>query len=247
MAARTLLLKLERRGFLELPRRQRGGGSRPARPPTSSQLALWTQPLLECALAQVRPVKLAQVESAAERTVLTQLLQQHHYLGYRRPVGENIQYLARDRTGRLLACLVFGAAAWKCASRDDFIGWSPSSRQRHLHFLANNMRFLVLPWVRVPHLASHLLSLAADVLSQDWQAKYGHSIYLLETFVQKDRFRGSCYRAANWICTGQTQGRSRNDPECRRSVPCKDIYLYPLRRDWRQILKSAPASKNEPI
>jgi len=248
MAARTLLLKLERRGLLKLPRRQRGGGSRVAQPPACQQLGLWAEPLIEGSLCQVRPVKLAPVESSVERGLLTHLLQHHHYLGYRRPVGENVQYLAGDRRGRPLACLVFGAAAWKCAPRDQFIGWSQSSREGHLHLVANNMRFLVLPWVRVPHLASHLLGLVAVGISSQWQSKYGHGICLLESFVQPDRFRGSSYRAANWICVGQTKGRSRNDPEHCRQVPCKDIYLYPLGRHWRSALHTQPtAAGYDPI
>lgn len=240
MAARTLLIKLERRGLLQLPRRQRGGGSRPAQPPPSEELGLRAEPLLEGPLDQVRPVRLAPVQSAVERGRLTRLLQRHHYLGYRRPVGENLQYLAQDRAGRSLACLVFGAAAWTCAPRDQFIGWSPAARQRHLHRVANQMRFLVLPWVRVPHLASHLLGLVAARINRDWQSKYGHGICLLESFVERSRFQGRCYRAANWICAGQTQGRSRNDPERSRSGPCKDIYLYALRRDWRRALQAPP-------
>jgi hypothetical protein len=242
MAARTLLLKLERQGLLQLPRRQRGGGSRPAQPPVSEQLGLWTEPLLEGSLAQVRPVQLAPVPSSVERGLLSQLLQQYHYLGYRRPVGENLQYLARDRAGRPLACLVFGAAAWQCAPRDQFIGWSQLSRQGHLHLLANHMRFLMLPWVRVAHLASHLLGLVAARLSGDWQAKYGHEVGLLESFVERDRFQGGCYRAANWIWVGQTQGRSRNDRERSFQVPRKDVYVYPLRGDWRRALPSEPST-----
>jgi hypothetical protein len=240
MAARTLLAKLERRGFLQLPRRKRGGGSRPAQAPAGQQLGLWTEPLLEDSLSQVRPMQVRPVQSSVERGLLTKLLQQHHYLGYRRPVGENLQYLAGDLEGRPLACLVFGAAASQCAPRDQFIGWSQAARRRSLHLLANNMRFLVLPWVRVRHLASHLLDLVAARLSSDWQSKYGHGICLLESFVERDRFPGSCYRAANWRCVGQTQGRSRNDPQRSLHLPCKDVYLYPLRGDWRNALQREP-------
>lgn len=238
MAARSLLLKLERRRLIQLPRRRSGGGSRPARPPQSDPLGLETEPLLEAELGSLLPLNLQPVQSRAERQELTRLLARHHYLGYLRPVGENLSYVARARSGRPLACLVFGAAAWKCAPRDQFIGWSSSARQRHLHRLANNMRFLVLPWVRVRHLASHLLSLTAARLSGDWQAKYGHPIDLLESFVQQDRFTGACYRAANWIGVGPTQGRSRND--CARGfpVPGKTVYLYALRRDFRSALQT---------
>jgi len=238
MAARTLLLKLERRGLLQLPRRQRGGGSRPARVPSAQQLGLWKEAVVEASLGEVRPIELAPIQSTMQRRLVTRLLEQYHYLGYRRAVGENIQYLAHDQAGHPLACLIFGAAAWKCAPRDQWIGWSQPSREKQLHLLANNMRFLVLPWVRVPNLASHLLALVAGRISQDWQVKYGHGLYLLESFVERDRFRGSCYRAANWIGVGQTQGRSRNDTEHRQQVPCKDIYLYPLHRHGRARLSS---------
>jgi len=241
MAARTLLLKLERRGLLTLPRRQRGGGSRPVRKPTADQLRLGMEPLIEAALGGLLPLNVGPVESGRERAVLTQLLSQHHYLGYRRPVGENLQYLARDRSGRPLAGLVFGAAAWKCAARDHFLGWDAPTRQRQLPRVANQMRFLILPWVRVKHLASHLLGLVAQRISADWQAKYGHPLDLLETFVERGRFAGTCYRAANWVCVGQTQGRSRNDPNRTRSVPRKDVYLYRLRRSERRSRAGAPA------
>jgi len=178
------------------------------------------------------------IDTTEQRQLLCRLLGQHHYLGYKRPVGENLQYLARDGSGRPLACLVFGAAAWKCAPRDQFIGWTGPDRESNLHLLANNMRFLILPWVQVKHLASHVLGLAARRLSADWQAKYGHPIYLLESFVQRDRFQGGCYRAANWICAGQTQSRSRNDRDRCLRVPCKDVYLYPLSRHFRSSLQT---------
>jgi hypothetical protein len=238
MAARTLLLKLERGGLLELPRRQRGGGSRPAQRPQLDQPLLLSEPLLQVELQQLRPVNLLLVNSVQERQLLARLLSQHHYLGYTRPVGENLQYLAQDRSGRPLACLVFGAPAWKCAPRDQFIGWKGCLRQTNLHLLANNMRFLILPWVQVKHLASHVLGLASRRLSADWQIKYGHPIYLLESFVQPDRFTGSCYRAANWICVGQTQSRSRNDSQRCLQVPCKDVYLYPLLHDFQTRLQT---------
>ena len=126
-------------------------------------------------------------------------------------VGENIKYLIKDNTGRPLACALFGSAAWKCAARDTFIGWESACRERNLFLLTNNTRFLVLPWVRVPCLASHILSRITRRIRADWQAKYGHPLSALETFVDRDRFRGTCYQAANWVRVGQTQGRTRND------------------------------------
>jgi hypothetical protein len=238
MAARTLLLKLERRALLQLPKRRCGGGSRPAPAPQPKQRPLRTEPLIQKRLQELLPLRLAPVDGVRERQVLADLLTQHHYLDYRRPVGENVQYLARDRSGRLLAGLVFGAAAWKCAPRDQYIGWDSPTRARHLHLVANNMRWLVLPWLRVPHLASHLLGLAARRISSDWQHKYGHRIYLLETFVEQDRFSGACYQAAQWIGLGSTQGRSRNDRDRSLQVPCKDVYIYPLTPSFRNHLSS---------
>jgi len=239
MAARTLLLKLERRALLQLPPRRRGGGSLPAKARELQQRLLLTEPLIQQRLAELLPLRLAPVDGVRERQVLTELLAQHHYLGYRRPVGQNIQYLARDGSGRVLACLVFGAAAWKCAPRDQFIGWDAPTRERHLHLVANNMRWLLLPWVRVPQLASHLLGLATARISWDWQHKYGHRIYLLETFVERERFSGACYQAAQWIALGSTQGRSRDDSERLLQVPCKDIYVYPLTPSFRHHLSSS--------
>jgi hypothetical protein len=135
-----------------------------------------------------------------------------------------------------LACLLFGAAAFKCGARDAWIGWPAPVRERNLPYVTNNSRFLVLPWVRVPHLASHLLARIARRIQADWIAKYGHSLYCLETFVDRSRYRGVCYRAANWQLVGQSTGRSRNDRYHRLSVPAKDHYLYPLVRDFRRRL-----------
>jgi len=244
MAARTLLLKLERRGFLELPRRRCGGGSRPTPRPTAELLAVETEPLIQGPLVPLLPLSLVRVDGSRERRLLARFLGQFHYLGYRRPVGENLQYLARDRHGRPLACLVFGAAAWKCAPRDQYLGWDAASRAARLSRIANHMRFLILPWVRVKHLASHLLGLAARRVSADWQDKYGHAIDLLETFVEAGRFTGTCYRAANWVWVGQTQGRSRNDQAHAQSVPRKDVYLYALARSLRRPGPPAPRKED---
>jgi hypothetical protein len=156
-------------------------------------------------------------------------LARYHYLGLH-VVGENLGYLARDTQGRDLACLLFGAAAWRCAPRDRFLGWTDSQRRERLAQLANNTRFLILPWVRVPHLASHLLGAVARRIDADWQAKYGHGLEWLETFVQRDRFAATCYRAANWRHVGDTTGRSRQDRDHDRRVPVKAVYLYRVRR-----------------
>jgi len=249
MAARTLLLKLEQRGWIELPPRRtiptnRMRHKQVPRPALSAPQALVTEPLRallplgisECSHADRAP---------GQRALFDAFLYQHHYLSHRSSVGENLQYLVRDAQARPLACVLFGAAAWQCASRDCYIGWGSSVRAQHLHLIANNTRFLILPWVRVAHLASHVLGRIARRLSRDWQAKYGHPIYLLETFVQSDRFWGTAYRAANWVRVGQTKGRTRQDrPDGTwHQTALKDVYLYPLQRRFRQYLQgqTAPA------
>ena len=154
-----------------------------------------------------------------------------------RVVGENMKYLVRDQQGRDLAGWLFGAAAWRATARDQRIGWDQTPRAARRPYLANNTRYLILPWVQVAGLASHLLSQAAQRVSRDWQKKYGHPIYLLESFVEAGRFEGTCYRAANWLCVGQTCGRGRQGPNpMEPTQPRKDIYLYPLTRHFRRHL-----------
>jgi len=235
MACRTLLLKLEARGYIRLP--QRVTASVNGLRNRSVGHLEHDQTLIEGPLGCLRPIRLEPLtEGTTEALLFKFLLQRYHYLGHRNCVGQNLKYLARDRRGRPLACLLFGAAAWKVAARDRWIGWDAQKRERHLGLLSNNARFIVLPWVRVPHLASHLLGLAAARLSADWQQKYGQPIYLLETFVEAPRFAGTCYRAAGWVPVGLTTGRTRNDDGRQpRAVP-KAIYLKALSSHARQRL-----------
>jgi hypothetical protein len=238
MAARTLLLKLQARGLIELPaprtstRRPR---CQPTRAATQGTLPLSMSPI-ESALQSLQPLRLELAYTVAVRQRIRHLLAEHHYRGFNGAVGENVQYLFRDREGRELAVMVFGAAAWKVAQRDRFIGWSAAQRQRTLDRIANQQRFLILPWVRVPHLASHLLALARRRLSADWQVRYGHPIWLVETFVESPRFAGTAYRAAGWICAGQTTGRTRQDRQRQIQTAVKTIWLLPLHRRFRQHL-----------
>lgn len=238
MAARTLLVKLAQRGLLTLPERRQVPTNRmrcPARP-----VMEWTEPCqpITGALAQMEPLSLQEVSGEpAGRTCIKEALARFHYLGFGGAVGENLQYLVRDGQSRPLACLVFGAAAWKCQNRDQFIGWSAAQRQKHLALVANNTRFLILPWVRVPDLGSWILGRISRRISQDWQAKYGHPVVLLETFVEAQRFRGTVYRAANWQRVGQTTGRTRQDRHTCIQVAVKDVYVYPLSRSLRQVLQ----------
>ena len=245
MAARTLLLKLEQRGLIVLPPRRHVPPNR-MRP----KLAQMQMPGLDVAVSRtpilsplnaLLPLTLCECSldrkaAAGQRALFNALLRQHHYLSHSSTVGENLQYLISDIQGRPLACVLFGAPAWQCKARDQHIGWDAPTRQRHLGYVANNTRFLILPWVAVPHLASHLLGRIARQLSGDWQRKYGHPVHLLETFVDTSRFRGTCYRAANWTAVGQTTGRTRQNKTRTPQAPPKAVWLYPLRKDFRQTL-----------
>jgi len=238
MAARTLLVKLAQRGLLTLPERRQVPtnrmrcGVRPA-----MELVEPSSPI-SGALAQLEPLSLQEVSAEpAARAWVKAALARFHYLGFGGAVGENLQYVVRDAQNRPLAGLVFGAAAWKCQDRDRFIGWTAAQRQKHLALVANNTRFLILPWVRVPDLGSWILGRVASRIAQDWQGKYGHSILLLETFVEQPRFGGTVYRAANWQWVGRTTGRTRQDRHTCIQVAAKDIYVYPLRRGFREVLQ----------
>jgi hypothetical protein len=228
LAARSFLLKLESRGLIELPPlREACRKARPgiALPDPEPELAR-----IEGRLAEVAPVSLEAVAAGTEAFRRWAFhLSRHHYLGLRM-VGENMAYLARDRFGREVAALLFGAPAWRCAARDAALGWSEAQRREGLARVANNTRFLILPQVRVPHLASHVLGAAARRVGHDWEAKYGHGLDWLETFVERGRFAGTCYRAANWMHVGATRGRGRQDRHHAGAVPPKEVFLYELRR-----------------
>lgn len=232
-AARSFLLKLQERGLVKLPAIQTNKRRAKKPFPYIEDLSLSKPTPLKCRLKDIQPLKLSLVRNgSAEDQLFLAHLVSHHYLGLRSVVGENLRYLAFTRTGEPVACLLFGASAWKTAARDHFIGWSPTQREANLHLTANNSRFLIFPWVEIPHLASHLLARATRRLSFDWEERYGHPIHLVETFVDRSRFAGTCYRAANWKAVGQTQGRTRQDRSRNIKVPVKDIYLYGLRTDW---------------
>ena len=235
MACRTLLLKLERAGHIRLPPRIRpsSNGLRNRRPPAAPPAY---EPV-RGALRFLLPLGVCVVAPGTDDARLFDgLLAQEHYLGHRNTVGENLRYLVRDRNGRPVACALFGSAAWKCADRDAFLGWDRPTRERNLQGLTNNTRFLIPGWVGVPHLASHVLGLIARRIRADWQAKYGHPVHALETFVDTSRFRGTCYRAANWLRLGSTRGRTRNDRAHSIRAAVKDVYLYPLVAGFRREL-----------
>lgn len=230
------LLELQRRGWLPwLPavqaRQQQPPRTKPE--PPAPLPAVMSGPLNE-----YRPIRLELIEDAAQRRLFRQYLQQHHYLGYRAPCGAQLRYWVRAAQTELppLAALLFTSAAWRMAPRDQFIGWSDAVRERNLPMVINNSRFLILPWTHISHLASHILAQAARQLPKDWQARYGVEPVLMETLVDLTRYRGTCYRAANWIETGMTQGRGRMDRSRRAAGVPKQIFLFPLHRHWRQRL-----------
>jgi len=194
-------------------------------------------------LADHQPVRLQLVADSAGRHLFQQYVQRYHPLGYRVPYGAQLRYLVRSSSEKVLACLLFTSAAWKMAARDDWIGWSEPARCANLPRVVNNARFLILPWVGVPHLASHVLALAARQLPKDWLAAYRVQPVLLETLVDRP-YTGTCYRAANWSYVGQTQGRGRMDRTHQAQGSCKDILLYPLAPNWREslCLVSSPQS-----
>jgi hypothetical protein len=232
MAARSLLLKLQERGLITLPTKRRTTVNRMK---ATQAGEVFDATPIECSLQDLGALEVREVSrDQLARRQLASALSQHHYLGYGGPVGQNAQYTVKDAAGRLLACLVFGSSAWKCQARDEWIGWTREQREENLNHTTNNTRFLILPGVKVPQLASWILGRILRRLSRDWQTKYGHPIFLVETFVERDRFKGTAYRAANWIKVGSTRGRSRQDRDQKLQVPVKDIFVYPLRVDFQK-------------
>ncbi|MBV8093841.1 MAG: DUF4338 domain-containing protein [Acetobacteraceae bacterium] len=187
-------------------------------------------------MSQLLPLEVQQVRHGAEEALFNSLIEQYHYLRYQQPVGEHLKYLVKAR-GQALACLAWSSAPRHLGARDRFLGWDLHSRRRNVRFIAYNSRYLILPWVQVAHLASHILGRMRQLVPQDWQRLYAHPIYLLETFVDPERFQGTCYRAANWIAVGQTTGRGK---DCRGWQPNrskKQILVLPLHRRFRELLR----------
>lgn len=232
ISCRDLLMSLDKAGAITLPApRPTNFAHERRRPMLTHDSTPVTAPLQE-----LRPLRVENIGSGAALAEFKSMLAQHHYLGFDRTVGENMKYVVRSKGGAILALLLFGSAAWACHDREAFIGWTPAQRRTRLQLVTNNTRFLIPSWVHVPHLASHALSLVARRITDDWQAKYGHKVVLLETFVERGRFRGTCYQAANWIRVGTTSGRGREDRRHENALPEKDIYMLPLARGWRGLL-----------
>ena len=244
MAARTLLLKLQEQGWIKLPERRRKSPTRSGRAAAQTPRALLDETRLEgslCSLLPLRIEELSQLGRHARRAQMEACAARYHYLGYRSRVGQNLQYWISSAQGRPVACVFFGAAAWQCAARDQWIGWNKEQRAQGLSGVVNNTRFLIFDWIRVPHLASHILGNIGRRIAADWKAKYRQALFVLETFVDRERFGGGCYRAANWLCVGQTRGRGRQGPHD-PSTTIKDVYVYPLDPHFRQQLNRSNPS-----
>jgi Domain of unknown function (DUF4338) len=234
MVCRSLLLVLDRAGHIELP---------PVKFVPHNPLARRTRPepvLIDTTqrkgeLRQIQPLEFMQVRRSGDEPLFNSLMEQYHYLGYEQPVGEHLKYLVLAQ-GRPVACLAWSSAPRHIGSRDRFIGWSAETRRRNIRFIAYNTRFLILPWVRVEHLASHILGRMAARISDDWEQMYGHPIYFLETFVDPERFRGICYRAANWVLLGRTTGRGKQSNSYVPNRSIKEVLGYPLTKHFRQRL-----------
>lgn len=241
MICRSFLLELERAGHITLP---------PKRFPTPNPLSRHRpMPVIEVdqapysgSLAETN-LTITQVRRTARERECNSLIARFHYLGYTQPVGEHLKYmvLAQDRP---IACFTWSSAPRHIGVRDRFIGWNQTQRMANLSLMAYNSRFLILPWVRIPHLASHLLGRIAKRIAADWHALYRHPVYYLETFVDTERFRGTCYRSANWIYLGDTTGQGKNNQTKRITRSIKAVYGYPLAKNFRERLCRPPVSLN---
>ena len=237
MVCRSMMLMLHRQGLIELPPvRQVGRSSLAARAERAKPAAVNVdQTPLGMSLGELGPLDIRQVRRTPEETLFNGLMQQHHYLGYTQPVGEHLKYMV-FAGAQPIACMAWSSAPRHLGSRDRFIGWGADARLANIRLLAYNTRFLILPWVTVPHLASHLLGRITRRLSADWQAVYAHPIYFVETFIDPQRFAGTCYRAANWTVMGQTTGRGKDAPTRQANRSIKDVLGYALVKDFRQRL-----------
>jgi hypothetical protein len=229
MSCRVAMLRMQEDGLIQLPPPTR------QRPETRIRISVETDPQtpIQAPVHALPGLQLRLVSTRADSCLWNEFIHRYHYLGFKTLPGAQLRYWV-SAGERLVALLGFGAGAWQCAPRDHFIGWTHEQRQQNLHLIVNNARFLSLPWVRSENLASKVLGLTARHLPQDWQHRYGFRPLLLETFVEKDRFIGACYRAANWLHVGQTQGRGKLGPSGKQSVPIKDVWLYPLGKGFKR-------------
>jgi hypothetical protein len=233
MSCRVAMIRMERDGLLTLPQPLTSNGNGRNRPRITA--ASDPQEPIRLPAGRLGLLEFRIVDRQNSSQLWNELIERHHYLGYKPLPGAQLRYFVYSAS-RLLAAMGFGASAWKVAARDRFIGWSHQQRKQNLHLVVNNARFLILPWVTSRNLASRILSVAAKQLPLDWKSRYGYEPVLLETFVVQNLFRGTCYRAANWIHVGETQGRGKLDRQHRHCLPRKAVFLYPLSRRFRKTL-----------
>ncbi len=234
MVCRGMLLMLDRAGQIELPAVKFAPHNPLARRVRPAPVLIDTTPL-EGSLDQIQPLEFAQVRRSGDEPLFNSLMEQHHYLGYEQPVGEHVKYLVWAQ-GRPIACVAWSSAPRHIGARDRYIGWDQQARRCNIRFIAYNTRFLILPWVRVKYLASHILGHMAARISDEWQRMYGYPIYFLETFVDPERFRGTCYRAANWVLLGKTTGRGKQSNSYVPNRSIKEVLGYPLTKRFRELL-----------
>ena len=235
MVCRSLMLALHRAGHIELPAVRQRSLNPLAHRRRPAPVEVNRDPLC-MSLRELGPLTVRQVRRTDEEPLLNGLIEMHHYLGYTQPVGEHLKHVVYAGE-RPVACFTWSSAARHLGPRDRFVGWSQEARKRNIRLVAYNSRFLILPWVNVPHLASHLLGKLTRVLSAEWERVYDHPVYLVETFVYPDKYRGTCYRAANWVHLGRTTGRGKDDLTHRANRPIKDVLGYPLTKRFRELLR----------
>lgn len=231
MVCRGMMLELHRAGYIRLPAKRRSPLNPFVYRKRPEKIEVDQSPL-ETNLSSIRPLTFRQVRRTGDEKLFNSLIEHYHYLGYCQPVGEQLKYIVYAHE-RPIACLAWSSAPRHIGSRDRFIGWSAAMRRKNIHLMAYNSRFLILPWVRVSSLASHILGRMTKILARDWQKIYNHPIYYLETFVDKDRFSGTCYKAANWVYLGDTTGRGKNDQTHKVNRSIKAVWGYPLTKDFR--------------
>jgi len=234
MVCRGLMLELHRAGHIRLPAKKHHVNN-PFVNRTKPTKVTIDQSRVDGKLSDIKPLRFCQVRRTVTEKLFNSLIEHYHYLGYCHPVGEQLKYIVYSQQ-RPLACLAWSSAPRHIGCRDKFIGWSAHCRKKHIDLLAYNTRFLILPWVRVGCLASHILGRMAKIVSKDWQTIYRHPIYYLETFVDKQRFAGTCYKAANWIYLGDTTGRGKNDHTNKANRSIKAVWGYPLNKHFRTLL-----------
>ena len=235
MVCRSMMLALHRAGHIQLPKKKQNPANPLAKRRKPATDLLLDESPVNGPLKELQPLIIRQVRRTNSEPLFNSLIERHHYLGYTQPVGEHLKYMLFSRE-RPVACLSWCSAPWHIGPRDKFIGWPAPVRRQNLHLIACNTRYLILPWVKVPHLASHILGRMARRISADWETLYAHQIHYLETFVDRELFAGTCYRAANWQCLGQTTGRGIKNKTHKVTLSIKDVLGYPLRRDFRHKL-----------